>query len=208
MADPVASLRLCAAAISALDEQVQRLVAAVDQSGMRDQTLIVFTSTCGHLMGRHGLWGPGEASDPVNMFEESVMTPMIWNWPLHVPVESVRPELIDGCDLLPALCDAAGARPPESPALPGRSYLLSALNKPYPAKQPWRSLVFSHLGNTEMVRDLRYKVVLRDEGKGPNELYDLRRDPGETDNEYDGGEYVTVSDALGRELSQWRKIYR
>jgi len=96
---------------------------------------------------------------------------------------------------------------PETPARPGRSYLLSALNKPYPPKNPWRSLTFGHLGDTEMARDLRYKVVIRNQGQGPNELYDLRRDPGETDNEFDSGEYVTVAEALGRQLAEWRKRY-
>jgi len=205
--DIVASLRLCAAAITAFDDQVRALVSAVDKMGRRDDTLIVLTSCCGHLMGRHGLWGAGRASNPINMFEESVRTPMIWNWPLHVPVEGARPEIADSCDLLPALCEAAGISVPETPARPGRSYLLSALNKPYPPKNPWRSLTFGHLGDTEMARDLRYKVVIRNQGQGPNELYDLRRDPGETDNEFDSGEYVTVAEALGRQLAEWRKRY-
>lgn len=207
LADIVSSLRLCAASITAFDDQVRSLVAAVNGAGRRDETLIVFTSGCGHLMGRHGLWGAGRASDPINMFEESVRTPLIWNWPLHVPVESVRPEIVDSCDLLPALCEAAGVAVPDSPPRPGRSYLLSALNKPYPAKSPWRSLAFSHLGNTEMARDLRFKLVLRNQGQGPNELYDLRRDPGETDNEFDSGEYVTVTEGLGQQLAEWRKKY-
>lgn len=205
--DIVGSLRLCAAAITAFDDQVRALVSAVDKMGRRDDTLIVLTSCCGHLMGRHGLWGAGRASEPINMFEESVRTPMIWNWPVQVPVEGTRPEIVDSCDLLPALCEVAGVKVPESPPRPGRSFLLSALNKPYPVKSPWRSLTFSHLGNTEMARDLRYKVVLRNQGQGPNELYDLRRDPGETDNEFDTGEYVTVAEALSRQLAEWRKKY-
>lgn len=207
LGDIVASLRLCAAAITAFDDQVGALVSAVDKMGRRDDTLIVLTSCCGHLMGRHGLWGAGRASEPINMFEESVRTPMIWNWPVQVPVEGTRPEIVDSCDLLPAVCEAAGVKVPESPVRPGRSYLLSAINKPYPAKSPWRSLTFSHLGNTEMARDLRYKVVIRNQGQGPNELYDLRRDPGETDNEFDTGEYVTVAEALSRQLAEWRKKY-
>lgn len=205
--DIVGSLRLCAAAITAFDDQVGALVSAVDKMKRRDDTLIVLTSCCGHLMGRHGLWGAGRASEPINMYEESVRTPMIWNWPVQVPVEGTRPEIVDSCDVLPALCEAAGVEVPESPVRPGRSYLLSAMNKPYPAKSPWRSLTFSHLGNTEMARDLRYKVILRNQGQGPNELYDLRRDPGETDNEFDSGEYVTVAETLSRQLAEWRKKY-
>jgi hypothetical protein len=52
-----------------------------------------------------------------------------------------------------------------------------AQNRPLPKKQPWRTTVFGHFRNTEMARDLRYKVVLRNDGAGPNELYDLRENP-------------------------------
>ena len=77
----LASLRKVAAAISALDEQVGALVEKLRQRQLLDGALVVFTSTCGSLYGRHGLWAAGEASDPVNMYDEAVATPMIWRWP-------------------------------------------------------------------------------------------------------------------------------
>ena len=205
--DIVGSLRKCAAAISTLDEQLPAVVAALNARKLRDQTLVVFTSSCGHLMGRHGLWGAGRASDPINMYEESVMTPMIWNWPGMVPVEGVRPELINGDDLLPSLCEVAGVKAPEGRALAGRSYWLSATNRPYPKKEPWRNLVFSELGNTEMIRDSRFKVLVRNGGKGPNELYDLRKDSFESTNQYENGEFISMRTELMQELVKWRKTY-
>ena len=50
--DTVGNLRKCAAAISALDEQVGSLMAALDKTGQRDQTLVVFTAATGLLAGR------------------------------------------------------------------------------------------------------------------------------------------------------------
>jgi arylsulfatase A-like enzyme len=207
LSDIVGSLRKCAAAITAFDSEIPALISVLDGRKLREQTLVIFTATAGHLMGRHGLWGSGRASDPVNMYEEAVVTPMFWNWRGKVPVESVRPEVINGDDLLPSLCEVAGVKPPAKRPLAGSSYALPATNKPLPKKAPWRNLVFSQSGNTEMVRNARFKVVLRDGGKGPGELYDLRKDPRELTNQYDNAEYVTVRATLTRDLDQWRKQY-
>ena len=207
LSDIVGSLRKCAAAITALDSEIPALIAALDARELREQTLVIFTAAAGHLMGRHGLWGSGRASDPANMYEEAVMTPMFWNWRGKVPVEGVRPEVIDGDDLFPSLCEVAGLPVPAKRPLDGRSYLLPATNKPFPKKAPWRNLVFSQTGNTEMVRNARFKVVLRDAGKGPGDLYDLRKDPRELVNQYDNAEYVSFRSSMTRDLEQWRKQY-
>ncbi len=203
--DIVGSLRKCAAAVTALDNQVTALVAAIDKTGLRDDTLVVFTSATGLLAGRHGLWDAGHGSDPVNMYQEAIEAPLVWNWPGHIPVEAARPEVVNHYDLFPSLCEGTKAKPPANRVLCGRSYLLLATNKPLPKKQPWNNLAFGQLGNTEMVRDSRYKLVLRNNGAGPNELYDLRTDPRELSDLYKNPQFVTIRDALAKELQQWRK---
>jgi hypothetical protein len=57
-----------------------------------------------------------------------------------------------------------------------------------------------------VARDDRYKLVLRAEGKGPNELYDLRLDPREQVNQYDNPQFLTVRTQLTGELGRWKKI--
>jgi hypothetical protein len=79
------------------------------------------------------------------------------------------------------------------------------MGRPLPPKQPWPAMVFGHFRNTEMVRDKRYKLVLRDQGKGPGELFDLLDDPREMRNLYDDPGFVTVRQRLSRELDLWRK---
>jgi arylsulfatase A-like enzyme len=206
--DIVGNLRRCAAATTALDDQIPPILKKLDQSGLRENTLVIFTGDNGFLLGRHGLWSKGHASDPINMYEEVVATPMIWNWLGKVPPEAVRPELVSFYDVLPTLCDAAGAPVPTDRNLCGQSYLPLALNRPLPNRRTWRNLVFGHFRNTEMARDGRYKVVLRNEGKGPNELYDTREDPTEDTNQYENPAFVTVRTRLTRELEAWRKRYR
>lgn len=203
--DTVGSLRKYAAALSALDDQIPPLTAVLDKRGLRDDTLVIFTSTAGSLGGRHGLWGAGRASDPINMFAESVETPMIWNWPGKAPVEGVRTELTSSYDLAASLCEVTRLFLPSSARLCGRSYAPIALGQPMPRKQPWRNLVFGSYGNTEMARDLRFKLVLRNAGAGPNELYDLRQDARERVNQYENAQFLTVRNSLAESLRQWRE---
>lgn len=205
--DPVANIRRCAAAVTALDDQIPPILEKLDKSGLRDNTLVIFTGDNGFLLGRHGLWSKGHASNPINMYEEVVATPMIWNWLGKVPPEAVRPELVSFYDVLPTLCDAADAPVPSDRRLCGRSYLPLAFGQALPKKQVWRNLVFGHFRNTEMARDARYKVVLRNDGSGPNELFDTREDPRERVNQYNNPAFVTVRERLTRELATWRKQY-
>ncbi len=203
--DTVGSLRKCAAAISALDDQVPALTSVLDKRGVRDNTLVIFTAASGLLAGRHGLWDAGRGSNPINMYTDAIETPMIWNWPGKVPVEGGRTELVSSYDLFPSLSELTRVGVPGKLNLCGRSYAAPAMNRPLPRKRQWRNLVFGSYLDTEMVRDLRFKVVIRGNGAGPNELYDLRKDPQEGVNQYENAEYLTVRNSLGESLRQWRE---
>jgi len=205
--DTVANIRRCAAAVTALDEQIPPLLASLEKQGLRDQTLVVFTADNGFLLGRHGLWSKGLASNPINMYEEVMAVPMIWNWPGKVPPMAARPELVSFYDFLPTICEVVGVAPPADRNLCGRSYWALASGHLRDLKQPWRNLVFGHFRNTEMARDTRYKLILRDQGQGPGELYDLRNDPRERVNQYDNPEFVSVRQALTKQLEEWRRKY-
>ncbi|MEX2260313.1 MAG: sulfatase-like hydrolase/transferase [Bryobacteraceae bacterium] len=204
--DTVGNLRRCAASVTALDDQIPALLDRLRKRGLRDNTLVVFTGDNGFLLGRHGLWSKGLASDPINMYEEVVRVPMIWSWFGKTPPESTRPELVSFYDVMPTLCEAAGVQAPDR-NLCGRSYLPLATGRPLPKNSPWRSTVYGHFRNTEMMRDSRYKLVLRNEGAGPNELFALRQDPREKQNLYEDPGYLNVRQRLAADLMTWRKQY-
>jgi arylsulfatase A-like enzyme len=203
---PVASIRRAAAAATALDSQLPPVIEALRKRGVLDNTLIVFTSVGGALLGRHGLWGGGLASDPANMFEEAVAVPMIWSWPARIPPSSLRPELICSYDFVPTICDLMDV-PVPGRNLCGRSYLQPAMSRPLPKKEPWRNLVFGGLRETRMARDNRYKLVLRHNSDGPNELFDIAGDPREKVNQYDNPQFVSVRERLSSDLAAWTKKY-
>jgi arylsulfatase A-like enzyme len=207
LADVAGNLRKYAAAVTSLDDEAQTVLARLTQKRLLENTLVVFASTCGALLGRHGLWDAGPASDPVNMYDESLMTAMIWSWLGRVPAgNTFRPELVSAYDFVPTLCDLLGAELPAG-NLCGRSYALVAQGKPVPKKERWRSTVFAWLENTGMARIERYKLVSRDGGKGPSELYDLVSDPAERTNQYANQQFVTVRNQLFGELSAWMGKY-
>ncbi|HEY1497189.1 MAG TPA: sulfatase-like hydrolase/transferase [Candidatus Solibacter sp.] len=200
------NLRKVAAATTALDGEIGSMVARLIQKKMLGGTLIAFTSPVGSLFGRHGLWATGDASDPINFFEEVVATPMIWSWNGRVPPLAVRPEVVSAYDLLPTICDITPAELPGS-NLCGRSYLPLVTGKPLPKKQPWRTTVFAQYGDAGMARSDRYKVIVRNEGKGPGELYDDKVDPRERVNQYDNPQFLTVRTSHSAELAKWKRTY-
>ena len=200
------NLRRVAAATTAFDSEIGTLIAKVVQKKLLDNTLIILTSPTGSLFGRHGLWGSGDASDPLNMYEEVVATPMLWSWAGHVVPTATRPEMVSAYDLVPTICDITPAELPDR-NLCGRSYLPLASGKPLPKKQPWRTTVFAQYGDTAMARNDRYKLIVRNEGKGPGELYDDKLDARERVNQYDNPQFMTVKAALQTELTRWKQKY-
>ena len=205
-ANLLANLRRVAAATTALDGEIGALVTKVTQKKLLDNTLIVLTSPCGSLFGRHGLWASGDASDPVNMYEEAISTPMVWSWAGHVVPLAMRPEMVSAYDLVPTICDITPAELPDR-NLCGRSYLALASGKPLPKKQPWRTTVFAQYGDTAMARSDRYKLIVRNEGKGPGELYDDKVDAREKFNQYENPQFMTVKASLLAELGMWKQKY-
>jgi arylsulfatase A-like enzyme len=202
--DIVGNIRRAAASTTSLDDQIPILLRRLQDRGMRDNTLVIFTADNGYLLGRHGLWSKGLASDPINMYDEVVRVPMIWVWPGKLPAEASYPEMISFYDFVPSLCEMTGTVAP-SRGLAGRSYVPIVTRQPLPKKQPWRNLVFAHFRNTEMAREPRFKLVLRNEGQGPNEFFDLQVDAGEKKNQYDNPQYITVRDRLAKEIAAWRQ---
>ncbi len=160
------------AMITAVDENVGRIVRRLDELGLRENTAIVFAGDQGFMCGHHGLWGKGNASWPFNMYEESILMPMIWNHPGRIPAGRVIDAMVNNYDFGATVLDYAGVRGGEgnsyAPLLQGR-------------KKPWRNVVYGEYQYTRMIRTERWKYVHRTEGF-PSELYDLKTDPGERRN--------------------------
>jgi arylsulfatase A-like enzyme len=189
------------AAITAMDAQVGRLLDRLERLGLRESTLVVFTSDNGMNMGHHGVYGKGNATFPQNMFEESVKVPTLLSLPGCAPAGQVVEDLCSHLDLRPTLLELAGIRDEEAGALPGRSF--AALLDGRPLAQPrGEVIVHDEYGPVRMVRTDRWKYIHR-YPYGPHELYDLTEDPGETRNLAGSPEHADRTADLRGRLESW-----
>ena len=204
LADPIGNLRKTAAATTAVDDRVGALIDYLDQRKLSYSTLVVFVGDNGFLLGRHGYWSKGLASDPINMYEEVMGVPLILRWLGRIPPGRVRHELVSFYDFVPSILDMLGLQQPKGRNLCGRSYWPLATTR---ALGRWDNRVFGYFRNTATVREERYKLVLRNQGKGPNELWDLETDPTEHSNRIDDHSLSHVRHRLTKELNAWIKKY-
>lgn len=172
-----AAIRGYLACVSYVDAQVGRLISTLNELGLEDDTIVLFTSDHGWHLGEHGLWHKR------SLFEESARVPLI----LHVPGAkgngSKSASLVELLDVFPTFCDLTGVQTPKN--VEGMS-LKTVLTDP--AKiihdgaftQARRGKDAEHWGRS--VRTARWRCTEWDEGKIGIELYDHDSDPHEYQN--------------------------
>lgn len=185
---------------SLVDGALARILAALEKSGQADNTIIVYTSDHGEMMGAHSLIGKGV------FYNEAMQVPLL----LRVPYRQTggqrvrRP--VSHIDLAPTLLELMGKRAPET--LPGRSLLryLKQDGGPEPVVVEWNSAkVGEAAGNLG-------RAVISPEGwsmglyRGDNcLLFDRRQDPLELHNLYYRKESGPVIARLRKQLDQWQR---
>ena len=171
--------------LSFLDQQIGRVLDALDTAGLAGNTVVAYLGDNGYLLGEHARFEKHCLYDP------AVRVPLIVRWPGHLPAGRKVDAMVELVDLMPTLLDLAGVAPP--PGMHGLSLVPLMKGEP---KAQGRDVVFSeYLANEEaMVRSERYKLIVgngrvrRTDGydnglplRGPYEiLFDLQVDPGET----------------------------
>lgn len=164
------------AAISLVDEQVGRLVDALESRDLLNNTLLVFVSDHGLLMGQYGLYGKTNASNPQNFYEETIRIPMImYGPPALLQRQQTRGEFVDLIDLHATIVDiATGGQTLASEYGPGQSFRQLLLGS---RSMDWRKYQYAERGNARMISDGHWKLVRyygESEGQAPvNKWYDL-----------------------------------
>jgi arylsulfatase len=156
-----------AAMIENIDRQVGRFLAAVQERGELDRTLVIYSSDHGEMLGDHGHWGKS------TYYQPSVGIPLIVAGP-GVQPDRVSDALVALHDLAATLLDYAGAAP--LPEMDSRS--LRAVFAGQTASE--REFVVSALGAWRMIFDGRYKLVLSQDAAP--QLFDRQADPWEDTN--------------------------
>ena len=170
------SLKGYFAAVTAMDLGVGRILDRVEELGLRDDTLIVFTSDNGYNCGHHGFWGKGNGTLPLNMYDNSVKVPFIVSHPGRIPQGTATDAMMSQYDIMPTLLDYVSAPAVDDETLPGTSFLPVWLGVKDEARD--EVVVYDEYGPVRMIRTHEWKYVHR-YAYGPHELYDLVNDPGE-----------------------------
>jgi len=171
------------AMIELIDDQVGRMLAALEETGQRENTIVIFTSDHGEMLGDHGIYLKGP-----HMYDEAVRVPLVMSWPGHFQQGLRSDALVELTDLAPTLMEACGLEP--EPQMQGRSFHSILTGEADPDHH--RDAVFSEYLNswthhrcyTSMLRTETEKIVVH-HGTEPGELYDLQDDPDEFTNLWD-----------------------
>ena len=169
------------AQIELIDDQLGRMLNAIEESGQRENTIVIFMSDHGEMLGDHGLLRKG-----CRFYEGAVHVPLVVSWPTHFREGLRSNALVELTDIVPALLEAVEMPIPER--IQGRSLLPILTGKSDPHKhrdfvrcEYHDALELPHHSHANMIFDGRYKFVTY-HGKEDGELYDLSEDPHEFQN--------------------------
>lgn len=167
----------------AVDESVGRLLDAMDDKGVLDNTLVVYVGDNGFLFGEHGL------IDKRCAYEESMRVPLLAHWPKGIRARTKVRELVANIDLAPSLLEVAGLKSPEG--MDGSNFLPLLAPRRGEKEIPWRNELlyeyywernYPQTPTVHALRGERYKYIRYHGIWDVNELYDLEKDPKERTN--------------------------
>lgn len=200
--DPRANLIGYFAAITAMDDNIGRLLDVLERQDILEDTLICFTTDNGFNCGHHGIWGKGNGTFPINMYDTSVKVPFIMSHKGSIPENKVCRNIYSAYDFMPTLLEYLGYENPNADELPGKSFLNSLLGKENLIDTNKEVVVFDEYGPVRMIRSQNYKYVHR-YPYGPHELYDLKADPKEENNLYSNQDFQNVLATMKNKLDHW-----
>jgi arylsulfatase A-like enzyme len=191
--------------VRSVDDGVGALLDALDEAGLAENTVVVYSSDQGWYLGEHGWF------DKRWMYEESLKTPLLVRWPGVAAPGSVNRDIVSNLDFAETFLDAAGLPVPGD--MQGRSFVPLLRGR---TPDDWRQTFYYHyyefpgahsVARHYGVTDGSFKLIHYYE-KGEWELFDLARDPHELRSEYANPEFAPRVAAMKEELERLRRLYR
>ncbi len=184
------------ALITGVDYNIGRVVRRLEELGLRENTLIIFTADQGWSAGHHGVWGKGNGTIPFNMYEEAIRVPLIWNHPGRIREGFLVSEMVSAYDFFPTILEYLGLSAPPDPRRIGRSYAPLLMGR----RPEWRNRLYFEYAYVRALRTENLKYIERT-AEWPSELYDLEADPGESRNVIADPAYRRTLERLRAELA-------
>ncbi len=191
--------------IASVDDNIGRLLDYLDESGLAENTIVIYSSDQGFYLGEHGWF------DKRWMYEESLHMPYIVKWPGVTKPGSVNTDMVQNIDFAETFLEMAGLDIPNE--MQGRS-LIPLLQGKTP--DDWRKSIYYHyyeypgwhmVQKHNGVRTDRYKLINYYE-LGEKELFDLETDPQEMKSLYNDPEYAEIQTQLEDELQRLKLFYK
>ncbi|MGL6194984.1 MAG: sulfatase family protein [Thermoguttaceae bacterium] len=188
--------------IAAVDDSVGELLNYLDESGLADDTVVIYNSDQGFYLGEHGWF------DKRFMYEESFKTPLLIRWPGVTKPKSVNDDIVSNLDFAETFLDIAGISSPAD--MQGKSFV-PILHGDTP--EDWRKSFYYHyyeypdphaVKKHEGVYDGRFKLIHFYDDIDEWEMYDLSTDPKEMRSIYGVPTYAAEQKRLERELEKLR----
>jgi len=200
-----AAMRTYAAGVSAVDDGVGRVLETLNRLGLDQRTLVVFTADQGMSGGHHGLWGIGNSSRQLNMYDETLQIAMIYRHPEHIAAGRVIGQVTNAYDFLPTILDYLQLKDqmPTAPPRPGASYARALLGQDI----AWENTTFHEYLTARAMHSGTWKYVVRQDNPR-DELYNLENDPGEQANLAGAAETRTVQNELRRRLDEFFRRFQ
>ncbi|MCG2587801.1 sulfatase family protein [Rhodohalobacter sulfatireducens] len=179
------------ASVHSVDRNIGRIMNSLDQLGLTNNTIIIFTSDHGYMMGHHGLWHKGNGrwltqneKDPMgvygsnrpNMYDYSLKVPAIVRWPDKIKPGTLINETISFLDWYPTILSMTGIKKPENVTLRGNNALPLLMGE---TTEGWDNNIFAQYKTLRTYRTPEWKLVRDFSDDGKDELYNLERDPNE-----------------------------
>jgi arylsulfatase A-like enzyme len=197
-------IKTYAASIRSMDRQIGRLLDYLEENGLMENTLIVYTSDQGFFLGENGWF------DKRWMDEVSSRVPLLMQWSGRIPAGTKTSGLVQNIDYAPTLLAAAGVSPPQ------RMHGVSLLPLMEPEPVSWERDLYYHfyenpgfhgVARHYGVRTKRYKLVYYYRNN-EWELFDLVEDPTDQVNLYGKPEYEAITRDLKTRLQGLREQYQ
>jgi arylsulfatase A-like enzyme len=192
------------ACIASIDESIGRLLSYLDENGVANKTMVIYTSDQGFYLGENGWF------DKRFAYDVSMQTPLIVRWPGKISPAIVSPALVQNIDFAPTILDIANVKIPNwmqglslKPVLTGKEQSLERKYLYYHYYEFVRDhTVLPHLA----IRGERHKLIYF-YTVGEWELYDLQKDPGEQKNLVGSRSHQKILQELKAELIKLRDQY-